>query len=246
MVKLLQILLFCFFSFTTLISAATTTPFLPFQPSIQTEQQLHNIVEALIGAGDFGNWAGVLSVSDPSTFPITSTLFIPSDDSVSDPSLFNPSTIAYHIVPQQFSFSSLQQFQTNSRLPTLLPGKTILITNNSRLNYTIDGSLITRPDLYINGEVAVHGIGSVLNYTIYGGEVFLDPFLPIPIPTSSSPGNNVPAQSSSSDFANGGSSNSNTLHHHNDAACSCIEFPVLFSIVLAVIGFKINGFYPIC
>ncbi|PIA34360.1 hypothetical protein AQUCO_03800158v1 [Aquilegia coerulea] len=151
---------------------------------------------------DFGNWAGVLSVSDPSTFPITSTLFIPSDDSVSDPSF-------------------LQQFQINSRLPTLLPGKTILITNNSRLNYTIDGSLITRPDLYINGEVAVHGIGSVLNYTIYGGE------------------------SSSSDFANGGSSNSNTLHHHNDAACSCIEFPVLLSIVVAVIGFKINGFYPI-
>ncbi|OWM63726.1 hypothetical protein CDL15_Pgr005988 [Punica granatum] len=33
-------------------------------------QQLHNIIDALIGSGDFGNWGKILSPTDPSMFPL--------------------------------------------------------------------------------------------------------------------------------------------------------------------------------
>ncbi|MCL7038306.1 hypothetical protein MKW94_011472, partial [Papaver nudicaule] len=49
-------------------------------------------------------------------------------------------------------------FAVGSRIPTLLPEKTLLVTNNSKSNYTINEILITNPDLYMNGAVVVHGI----------------------------------------------------------------------------------------
>ncbi|KAI3912482.1 hypothetical protein MKX01_020500 [Papaver californicum] len=140
-----------------------------------SEQQFENIIEALMATQDYSNWAEVLSITDPFTFPITATFLIPSDNPLinttsssysSSQSL--SSTIGYHIIPQQLSFSVLQTFAIGSRIPTLLPEKTILVTNNSRSNYTIDEIQITYPDLYMNGAVVVHGIKSTLNYTVFG------------------------------------------------------------------------------
>ncbi|KAI3834426.1 hypothetical protein MKX03_032537 [Papaver bracteatum] len=145
-----------------------------------SEQQFQNIIEALMATQDYSNWAEVLSITDPFTFPITATFLIPGDNplinttttssssSSSSSSQSLTSTIGYHIIPQQLPFSVLQTFAIGSRIPTLLPEKTILVTNNSQSNYTIDEIQITYPDLYINGAVVVHGIKSTLNYTAFG------------------------------------------------------------------------------
>ncbi|KAI3940041.1 hypothetical protein MKW92_050331 [Papaver armeniacum] len=142
-----------------------------------SEQQYQNIIEALMATQDYSNWAEVLSITDPFTFPITATFLIPGDNplinttstsSSSSSSQSLTSTIGYHIIPQQLPFSVLQTFAIGSRIPTLLPEKTILVTNNSQSNYTIDEIQITYPDLYINGAVVVHGIKSTLNYTAFG------------------------------------------------------------------------------
>ncbi|XP_042475004.1 FAS1 domain-containing protein SELMODRAFT_448915-like [Macadamia integrifolia] len=131
--------------------------------------QVQNIIEALIGAEDFHSWADVFATTDPSTFPMTATLFIPiNNDPVDD--LDPSSSILYHVVPHVLTFKDLQKLATGSRLPTLLRGKSILVTNNSSSKFSIDDCLITHPDLVVNGAFCVHGIGSMLNYTAYGAE----------------------------------------------------------------------------
>lgn len=139
-------------------------------------QQLYNIIDALIGSGDFGNWANILSTSDPSMFPVSATLFVPGDSafssfssglrSAADPPLVDPLLFSYHVVPQRLSFSDLMLFPINSRLPTLLLDKAITITNNSRTNFTLNRSHLTRPDLFSTSSVSVHGIGDVLGFAV--------------------------------------------------------------------------------
>ncbi|XVF86119.1 hypothetical protein PTKIN_Ptkin18bG0015300 [Pterospermum kingtungense] len=151
----------------------------PPPPPVQ-QHQLNNIIDALIGAGDFNNWANMLSASDLFMFPLSATLFVPSDDSIfpfpvpvptssTTAAAFDPLIVPYHIVPQRLTFSQLTLFKPFSRLPTLLPSKTILITNTSPSNFTLDASHISHHDLYVTSAIAVHGIASLLNYTTFGG-----------------------------------------------------------------------------
>ncbi|KAL5578136.1 hypothetical protein UlMin_019835 [Ulmus minor] len=139
----------------------------PSPPPISTPEQFNNIIETLIGASDFSNW---ISIIPSSILPRRATLFIPENDAVTrlPTAAVDPLTFAYHIVPHRLSFSELRLFSTNSRLPTLFPGKSILITNNSLLNFTIDGSPITHPDLYAGATITVHGIREILDYSVYG------------------------------------------------------------------------------
>ncbi|KAF3964087.1 hypothetical protein CMV_011591 [Castanea mollissima] len=143
-------------------------PSSPSQP--QSSQEINNIIDALIGASDFTNWANIISMINPLTLPISATLFIPQDQdgSLNMNTNMDPLLLPYHIVPQRLSFSDLLLFNTNTRLPTLLPDKTILITNTSATNFTLNDSPITRPDVYATNAVTVHGIAALLDYSIYG------------------------------------------------------------------------------
>ncbi|OIT34085.1 hypothetical protein A4A49_04597 [Nicotiana attenuata] len=162
-----------------------TTTFPPPPPLTQhqiQEQQLNNIVEALIGAGDFAGWANLLSSTDLSSLPLSATFFIPGNDAMSNHQTpgdhninLDPFLIAYHIIPQRLSFADLQQFKSNTRLPTLLPSKFIVITNNSLTNFTVDGSQITYPDVYVNSAFTVHGVNKVLEYSVYGADHVFSP-----------------------------------------------------------------------
>ncbi|XP_057541655.1 fasciclin-like arabinogalactan protein 21 [Amaranthus tricolor] len=157
-------------------TAYTTTP--------PQNTQFDAIIDAIVGAGDFSNWANLLSQTDTSLFPLSATLLIPDNDAfVSDASppstsfslnFVDPLLFTYHIIPRRFTFSELLLFPIGARLPTLLPENTLLITNNSVTNFTINGALISRPDLFHSSIMSVHGVSRVLDYTQFG-KVVLSP-----------------------------------------------------------------------
>ncbi|XP_050224597.1 FAS1 domain-containing protein SELMODRAFT_448915-like [Mercurialis annua] len=156
-------------SATPLPPPTTTTS--PVSQELHPQQQLGNIIEALLGAGAYSTWVNLLSVTNPETLSITATIFIPADDSPSPKpttKTFDPLIFPYHIVPRRLNFSDLCHFNISSRLPTFLSSKSILVTNNSVSNFTLDGSLVTHPDLFTNENIAVHGIAALLDYSVYG------------------------------------------------------------------------------
>ncbi|KAK4781380.1 hypothetical protein SAY86_015482 [Trapa natans] len=195
-------LLFIIFTALLVVSTATTAAACP-EKAINTRplrerfgvggghphlQQFYNIIDALIGSGDFGNWGKILSTSDPSMFPLSATLFVPNDSafssagrlpSTADSPLINPVLLSYHIVPQRLAFSDLTLFPVGSHLPTLIIGRSILITNNSRSNFTLNGSHLTQPDLFSTATVSVHGITDILNFTTHEEPNFSTSISPI-------------------------------------------------------------------
>jgi len=183
---------------------------------------VNNIIDALIGAGDFTNWANIISMINPVTLPMSATLFIPQGESLNRTPNMDPFLVPYHIVPQRLSFSDLRLLNTNTRLPTLLPGKSILITNTSASNFTLDDSPITQPDVYSTTALAVHAIAFLLDYALYG-DGFPQPEVVTPAPASPlAPGPPITVSSS-------------------DAARLCTEFPHLLLIVCALLStFKMS------
>ncbi|KMT10675.1 hypothetical protein BVRB_5g117890 [Beta vulgaris subsp. vulgaris] len=169
------------------LSLLTLTPAPPPQTHVQKppqQLQLNTIIDSIVGASDFNNWASMIAEVDPSIFPLTATLFIPDDAAFvtkNPPPYPPPSTTAvnfadpllftYHIIPRRYSYSELRRFPTGYRLPTLLPDNTLLITDNSAGNFTINGVLVTQPNLFQNAVVSVHGVGNILDHTQFGKTV---------------------------------------------------------------------------
>ncbi|KAJ8440352.1 hypothetical protein Cgig2_012788 [Carnegiea gigantea] len=157
---------------------------LPQSPPQQA--QFNTIIDALLSAGDFRNWANLL---DPSILPFSATLFVPDDDAFIAAvdsgvplNFVDPLLFPYHVVPLRIPFSALRLFPTGSRLPTLLPGFSLLVTNNFAANFTVNGARLCRPDLFLNPLFAVHGVGAVLDYALFGTD-----FPPPPPPPPPSP-----------------------------------------------------------
>ncbi|XP_030970546.1 formin-like protein 14 [Quercus lobata] len=197
-------------------------PSSPSQP--QSSQEINDIIEALIGTSDFTNWENIISMINPLTLPISATLFIPQDQdgSLNMNTNVDPFLLPYHIVPQRLSFSDLLLFNTNTRLPTLLPDKTILITNTSATNFTLNDSPITRPDVYATNDVTVHGIAALLEYSIYGDHDTDGLGLSLPKPPPQQP--QLPVSP-----ADHGS----TIPHADAARLSlCSEFPIVFFLIV--------------
>ncbi|ESQ33775.1 hypothetical protein EUTSA_v10009325mg [Eutrema salsugineum] len=157
----------------------------------QDRQYADRIIEAMIGAGDFRDWAAdfLSAVDDQFGIPLSATIFIPSDFDAADVSSSSSSSsnggstnsgrlsVAYHIVPQRLAFSDLRLLKPLSRLPTLLPGNTIVVTNNSVSDFTIDGVLVSEPDLFLSSSIAIHGVASSLDFSRYGDVGNGDPTL---------------------------------------------------------------------
>ncbi|CAL5186974.1 unnamed protein product [Lathyrus oleraceus] len=164
---IITLILFTTFTTTTCssstnTSSSSTTP----SPPMPT-QELNNILDALIGSGDtsINKWVSILSMTNPS---LSLTLFIPQQTPSPSSSTLDPFTFPYHIVPQRLAFADLLLLPRYSRLPTLLPGKTIAITDNSIGNFTLDDVLLTHPDLYNTSSLAVHGVERLLDYSSFG------------------------------------------------------------------------------
>ncbi|KAJ4873926.1 Fasciclin-like arabinogalactan family protein [Raphanus sativus] len=155
-----------------------------FLPSLTPRDQQHadRIIQAMIGAGEFRDWAAdfLSAVDDQFGIPLSATIFIPSDFDAAGISSSSSSdggetstghlSVAYHIVPQRLSFADLRILQPLSRLPTLLPGNSIVVTNNSVSDFTVDGVLVSEPDLFLSSSIAIHGVASPLDFSRYGGD----------------------------------------------------------------------------
>lgn len=153
----------------------TMTPTHP--PPPPPSQHAINIIDTLIGSGDFGDWVRIISGASPLFLPLSTTLFIPQDTDQNRPVVSDPFVFPYHVIPQRLTFSELLLLKIKSRIPTLLPGRSIIITNNSRFNFTVDEIPITQPDVYLTGSVAVHRISGLLDYNAFGNglDVFPKP-----------------------------------------------------------------------
>ncbi|GER24678.1 fasciclin-like arabinogalactan family protein [Striga asiatica] len=166
----------------------------PPKPAEIQGTHLNNIIDALIGAGDFAGWANLLSGSDPQSLPLTATFFIPGNDAVSNLSAGAGATpldaflIPYHIVPQRLTFSDLRRLPARTRLPTLLRAKYIVVTNSSPENFAVDGSQVTHPDVFLNSVFSVHGVRKLLDYSVYGDGSIPSPPPPLPPPSPSAHG----------------------------------------------------------
>ncbi|KAK4270785.1 hypothetical protein QN277_019555 [Acacia crassicarpa] len=221
-----------------LYPAVKTPP--PLSTAVQTPppQQVRNIIDALIGAGDFTSWVTILSLANPLMLPMSTTLFIPQDgsDLISDnhPSK-DPLLFPYHIVPQRLSFSDLLLFKPYTRIPTLLPAMSIVITNSSRLNFTLNDIPMTHPNLYNTDSISVHGIAAVLDYSVFG---YSFPLLPPPTTAGNQVSEVLPPLPSPSEgiltppFM--------PIGDPSDSACSCTEAPIVFLIFCGVLAFKMQ------
>ncbi|KAG4957130.1 hypothetical protein JHK82_042865 [Glycine max] len=161
--------------FLTMVGPTTPTP-----PSSPPAQQLNNIIDALIGASDFTTWVSILSSANATILPLSATLFVPRNSTMDLPPP-DPLLLPYHVVPQRLPFSDLLLLPHRARLPTLLAGKSISVTDNSPNNFSLDDVPLTHPDLFSTPSLAVHGVATFLDYSLFSDGVPPPPppYLPV-------------------------------------------------------------------
>ncbi|PKA62776.1 Fasciclin-like arabinogalactan protein 21 [Apostasia shenzhenica] len=106
------------------------------------------------------------------------TLFAPSDDSIRTcPSCSAPRLLREHLVPGLFTRAYLSKLAFGTKLETASPGRCLTITSTSAISRSnastnanavgsdpsafkifVDGVEITRPDLFNDGRIVIHGI----------------------------------------------------------------------------------------
>ncbi|XAR72274.1 hypothetical protein NMG60_11018856 [Bertholletia excelsa] len=97
---------------------------------------------------------------DLTSQPQSATIFSPSDDAFVESGQPSLSLLQLHFSPMAFSLESLQSLPHGTRIPTLSPGKSLIVTRSiseqqvSLNNVTIDGSPV-----YDDGSLIVFGIG---------------------------------------------------------------------------------------
>nr|XP_011457404.1 PREDICTED: uncharacterized protein LOC105349436 [Fragaria vesca subsp. vesca] len=82
---------------------------------------MNNIVDALIGSGDFRSWVNIIKAANPLSLPLSATVFMLENIAVSRLPFADPFLLPYQVVPQCLTFADL-------RLPTFLPDKFIIVT----------------------------------------------------------------------------------------------------------------------
>lgn len=108
----------------------------------------------------------VPSLSDDSAFATwngPTTLFAPTDASIrSCSSCSVVRLLREHIVPGLFSHEYLKKLAFGTKIETMDPGRCITVTSSNDVNNVtriyVGGVEITRPDLFNNGLVVVHGL----------------------------------------------------------------------------------------
>ncbi|KAL9462672.1 hypothetical protein AB3S75_000638 [Citrus x aurantiifolia] len=98
-----------------------------------------------------------------------STLFAPSDSSLSTCfSCSVPSLLREHVVPGLFTIHYLRKLDFGTKIEMRSPGLCITVTFSESQNDTVSkvligGVEITRPDLFNNGIIFIHGIQGIIS-----------------------------------------------------------------------------------
>ncbi|EFJ06870.1 hypothetical protein SELMODRAFT_430281 [Selaginella moellendorffii] len=101
--------------------------------------------------------------------PAYSTLMIPTNEAIAAFVNLNqseiPSLLLYHAVTGVLPYDVLSEFPVGQRLPTLLFGNQLVVTDNSAAGYRLNTARIVRPNMCGNSTsvVTCHGIDRVLN-----------------------------------------------------------------------------------
>ena len=153
-----------------LVIATTSSTSLPSLAADQ-DKLVIKIIDAMISGGSFEDWSPAFLATNDEIHGqvLTSTLFLPKTP-VEGINATSPLVAAYHIVPQLLHFYNLSLMEPLSRIPTLLSGNSILVTNNSASGFTLDGVLLSEPDLFVSPSVVIHRIASPFNFSRYGGD----------------------------------------------------------------------------
>ncbi|KAL8266228.1 hypothetical protein R6Q59_003572 [Mikania micrantha] len=163
---------FCFPG-ATATTGGVTTPSLQDLALSPSSHDIHDsfaptsIFEPILANLGFHELAmAVPSLSDDSAFTTwngPTTLFAPTDASIQSCSSCSVvRLLREHIVPGLFSHDYLRKLTFGTKIETMDPGRCITVTSSTDVNnYTkifIGGVEITRPDLFNNGLIVVHGL----------------------------------------------------------------------------------------
>ncbi|XP_078154156.1 fasciclin-like arabinogalactan protein 21 [Carex rostrata] len=153
---------------TSATSPSSTLPPTPQDPS--PPHQVLILPPILSSLGYITLASALPSLSSPilSSWNGPVTLFAPSDSSLHS-CLHSSCTplrlLRDHIVPGLFPLQSLLSLPFSSKLSTASPGRCLTLTSTSALNSSnpnpklfVNGLEITKPDLFNNGQVVIHGI----------------------------------------------------------------------------------------
>ncbi|KAK6931669.1 FAS1 domain [Dillenia turbinata] len=92
------------------------------------------------------------------------TIFAPSDSSIRTcPSCSLPRLLEEHTLPGLFTFHYLRSLAFGTKIETILPGRCITVTataNSTKI--FVGGAEISRPDLFNNGFIIIHGLQGFL------------------------------------------------------------------------------------
>ncbi|GAB4837969.1 hypothetical protein Ancab_027497 [Ancistrocladus abbreviatus] len=127
------------------------------------------------------------SMSSPAlAWPGPLTIFAPADSAVRTcPSCSLSLLLQEHSVPGLYSFDYLRKLVFGTKIETILPGRCLTVTsavNGSKI--FIGGAEITRPDLFNNGHVIVHGLqGFVSHLSPYSCSIDKMTSLSVPHPS---------------------------------------------------------------
>lgn len=149
----------------SMASSPSPAGFSPQPPQEPAQQAAAILVPVLSNLG-FQELAMAVPGLSPPLLSIWSgpiTIFAPSDDSVRSCITCSPTRILReHLVPGLFSHVQLSKLPFGTKLETSSPGRCLTVTSTtgdaSGIKIFVDGVQITRPDLFNDGRVIVHGI----------------------------------------------------------------------------------------
>ncbi len=130
------------------------------------------VVGALRAAGTFGAISGALdSLTDNDPIKPSITLFAPEDSAFQGVPLNSSAAVStllnYHTAAGILTFQQLLTLAEGHRIQTVTTGISIVVVNNQASNYQVDNAHVTRPNLYNDGSVVVHGVDAIFDTRFY-------------------------------------------------------------------------------
>ncbi len=129
------------------------------------------VVQGLQQASQYGAVARVIESLPVAIIRPGITLFAPNDRSLAGAQFSGNSGLAllsFHIVTRRLEFAELSAVREGTKLSTMLDGISVVVSHkNSTTVSQIDNALIIEPDMYVDDDVAVHGVDSVFDAFAY-------------------------------------------------------------------------------